>query len=63
MRLFARLGARREHRVALRPLLCGGASDADLEHALRQAIALKPRQHGFGEQPERIVRFMARTGG
>jgi GTP 3',8-cyclase len=52
-----------EERFEFRPLLRGGASDADLEAAIRQAIELKPQQHEFREQPAKIVRFMAHTGG
>ncbi len=52
-----------ENSVALRPLLRGGASDADLEAAIRAAIELKPQQHDFQQAPERIVRFMSQTGG
>ena len=29
----------------------------------REAIELKPREHDFGRQPEKIVRFMSQTGG
>ncbi len=52
-----------ENYVALRPLLRGGASDAELEAAIRAAIELKPQQHDFKQAPERIVRFMSQTGG
>jgi cyclic pyranopterin phosphate synthase len=52
-----------EQQFALRPLLRGGASDAELEQAIRDAIELKPEQHDFGRQPEKIVRFMSQTGG
>jgi len=52
-----------ENRVALRPLLRGGASDMELEAAIREAIELKPQQHDFQQAPERIVRFMSQTGG
>lgn len=46
-----------------RPLLRGGASDAELEAAIRFAIELKPEKHEFREQPGKIVRFMSQTGG
>jgi GTP 3',8-cyclase len=46
-----------------RPLLREGASDVDLENAIRQAIALKPERHEFREQPQKILRFMSKTGG
>jgi cyclic pyranopterin phosphate synthase len=52
-----------EQQFPLRPLLRGGASDAELEAAIRAAIELKPEQHDFGRQPEKIIRFMSHTGG
>ena len=52
-----------EERFEFRPLLRGGASDAELEAAIRQAIELKPQRHEFNERPEKIIRFMAQTGG
>lgn len=52
-----------EEKFEFRPLLRGGASDAELEEAIRTAIELKPQQHEFRERPEKIVRFMAQTGG
>ena len=52
-----------EQQYPLRPLLRGGASDAELEAAIRAAIELKPQQHDFGRQPEKIIRFMSQTGG
>ncbi len=52
-----------EERFELRPLLRSGASDQELEAALRQAIELKPERHEFNEAPTRIVRFMSQTGG
>ena len=52
-----------EQQFAFRPLLRDGASDAELEAALRAAIELKPQQHDFNTQPDKIVRFMAQTGG
>jgi cyclic pyranopterin phosphate synthase len=52
-----------EEKFEFRPLLRGGASDADLEDAIRHAIELKPHQHDFGARPEKIVRFMSQTGG
>ncbi len=52
-----------EHALPLRPLLRGGASDAELEAAIRQAIELKPERHEFREQPGKIVRVMSMTGG
>ena len=52
-----------EHSLALRPLLREGASDAELEAAILQAIDLKPERHEFREQPEKLIRIMAHTGG
>ena len=52
-----------EEKFELRPLLRGGASDAELEQAIRAAIELKPQQHDFGRQPQKIIRFMSQTGG
>lgn len=52
-----------EEKYELRPLLRGGASDAELEQAIRAAIELKPQQHDFGRQPDKIIRFMSQTGG
>jgi len=52
-----------EHNFALRPLLRAGISDAELEAAIIEAIALKPERHEFSEKPEQVVRFMSMTGG
>jgi GTP 3',8-cyclase len=52
-----------EDKFEFRPMLRAGASDADLEDAIRHAITLKPERHEFREQPTKIVRFMAQTGG
>ncbi len=52
-----------DEKVELRPYLRGGATDADIEHVLREAIELKPERHHFNETPEKIVRFMSQTGG
>ena len=52
-----------EEKFEFRPLLRGGASDAELEAAIRTAIELKPQKHEFREQPAKIVRFMSQTGG
>lgn len=48
---------------SFRELLRDNASEAELEQALRQAIELKPERHEFREQPGKLVRIMARTGG
>jgi len=52
-----------EDKFELRPLLRAGISDSELESALRTAIELKPERHEFNEQPNKIIRFMAQTGG
>ncbi len=52
-----------EHTFSLRPMLREGASDAELEQAIRDAIEIKPERHEFREQPAKLVRLMARTGG
>lgn len=52
-----------ESAYELRPLLRGGATDAELEDAIREAIELKPEKHEFRENPGQIVRFMSQTGG
>lgn len=52
-----------EESVPFRPLLRGGASDAELEAAIRAAIELKPQRHEFREAPAKILRFMSQTGG
>lgn len=52
-----------EEKFEFRPLLRDGASDAELEAAIRAAIELKPQQHEFREQPDKVIRFMAQTGG
>ena len=52
-----------EERMDFRALLRGGATDADLEVAIRAALDLKPERHEFREQPEKLIRFMNMTGG
>ncbi|MFK3741471.1 GTP 3',8-cyclase MoaA [Massilia sp. TN1-12] len=52
-----------EEKFEFRPLLRGGASDAELEAAIREAIELKPQMHEFSARPEKIIRFMSQTGG
>ncbi len=52
-----------EHKYELRPLLRSGISDAGLQEAIYEAIALKPERHEFNENPGQIVRFMSMTGG
>jgi cyclic pyranopterin phosphate synthase len=52
-----------EDRLALRPLLRGGASDAEIQQAIRQAIARKPQRHQFNEVSTAIIRPMSALGG
>jgi cyclic pyranopterin phosphate synthase len=46
-----------------RPLIKQGASDEELETAIKHAITLKPERHDFNENPEKVLRFMSVTGG
>ncbi|MDO8040159.1 GTP 3',8-cyclase MoaA [Janthinobacterium sp. SUN137] len=52
-----------EEKFAFGPMLRDGATDAEIEAAIRAAIELKPQQHDFNTQPDKIIRFMAQTGG
>ncbi|GAB2900766.1 GTP 3',8-cyclase MoaA [Uliginosibacterium flavum] len=52
-----------EDRVDLRSLLRAGADDDEIKRSIRTGISAKPERHHFGEQPAKIVRFMAQTGG
>ncbi|CAB3722035.1 GTP 3',8-cyclase MoaA [Achromobacter piechaudii] len=52
-----------EDQVPLGRMLRAGATDVDLTRAILDGIAAKPERHDFLGQPERIVRFMAQTGG
>lgn len=52
-----------EHTVELRPLLRSGIDDAELKQVLINALALKPRQHEFRTEPDKIVRIMSKLGG
>ena len=52
-----------EHSYDFKPLLRNGASDKELEAAIREAIELKPERHEFREKPDQVVRFMSMTGG
>jgi cyclic pyranopterin phosphate synthase len=52
-----------DDRVELRPLLRSGAGEDELETAIRVAIDRKPERHEFHEAPQKLVRFMAATGG
>lgn len=59
--LFLCLG--QDDRLELRPLLRAGATDDELDDAIRAAIRRKPLRHEFRERPGKIVRVMAVTGG
>lgn len=52
-----------EDKVPLRDLLRDGCTDAELDQKIRDAIALKPEKHEFVENPKKIIRVMALTGG
>ena len=52
-----------DNNFELRPLLRAGASDEELEQAIRTAINLKPEKHDFNENPDKVLRFMSYTGG
>lgn len=52
-----------DDKLELRPLLRAGATEQELVRAIRGAVARKPERHEFRDQPDKIVRFMARTGG
>lgn len=52
-----------EHSFDFKPLLRNGASDEDLQKAIIQALALKPTEHHFEDEPGKIVRFMSKLGG
>ncbi|MCP1772694.1 cyclic pyranopterin phosphate synthase [Neisseria perflava] len=52
-----------EDKMPLRELLRDGCSDDELDNRIRQAIAMKPEKHEFVENPKKIIRVMALTGG
>ena len=52
-----------DDKLELRPLLRVGITDEELKREIRASMARKPERHEFREQPGKIVRFMARTGG
>ena len=52
-----------DDKLELRPLLRAGITDEELQREIRASMTRKPERHEFREQPEKIVRFMARTGG
>ena len=52
-----------DDKLELRPLLRADITDEELKRKIRASMARKPERHEFREQPGKIVRFMARTGG
>ena len=52
-----------EDKAPLRELLRNGCTDAELDQAVRNTIAMKPEKHEFVENPKKIIRVMALTGG
>src|SRR5690606_1656909 len=52
-----------EAKVPLGAALREGAGDAELIALICAGVAVKPERHEFTTAPQRIVRFMARTGG
>lgn len=52
-----------DDKLDLGPMLRSGASDADIEQAILDAVARKPERHEFREAPKKLVRFMSMTGG
>jgi cyclic pyranopterin phosphate synthase len=52
-----------EDKLELRPMLRAGIGDEELKKAISEAVLRKPERHEFRDSPQKIVRFMARTGG
>jgi cyclic pyranopterin phosphate synthase len=52
-----------EDKLELQPMLRTGISDSELMQAIAQAMLRKPERHEFRDMPQKIVRFMAHTGG
>jgi cyclic pyranopterin phosphate synthase len=52
-----------DEKFEFRPLLRSGATEDQIEAALRGAIERKPQRHEFRELPKKIVRVMSETGG
>lgn len=52
-----------DNNFALRPLLRNHCSDKELDQAIQEAIELKPKEHDFLKQPNKIMRIMSKTGG
>ena len=59
--LYTCLG--QEGKTELRPLLRASVSDEALRDAILMAIADKPERHDFTTEPNKVIRFMAYTGG
>lgn len=52
-----------DNNFVLRPLLRNHCSDKELDQAIQEAIELKPKEHDFLKQPNKIMRIMSKTGG
>jgi len=52
-----------DEQYPLRDILRAGCSDEELQQHIRNAIELKPERHEFDTNPQKIVRFMSKTGG
>ena len=52
-----------EEAFPLREMLRDHCSDAELQHAIRQAVDLKPQKHEFTTDVSKIQRIMSMTGG
>lgn len=52
-----------DNSFVLRPLLRNHCSDKELDQAIQEAIELKPKEHDFLKQPNKIMRIMSKTGG
>lgn len=52
-----------DNNFALRPLLRNHCSDKELDQVIQEAIELKPKEHDFLKQPNKIMRIMSKTGG
>lgn len=52
-----------DNSFALRPLLRNHCSDKELDQTIQEAIELKPKEHDFLKQPNKIMRIMSKTGG
>jgi len=59
--LFLCLG--HEHMIELRETLRQGLTHSELKTLRNNAFALKPERHNFKEKPQKVVRFMSKTGG